>query len=313
MAIVEQYTSRDMRITERGTVMTTIHKSRDGDLAVLPQIGEPFSAQRPDLVCQDIDVHWIDNVNNEVTINWSTRNAPNRELRADKVASTIETFNFSLESKDGSTFTDAVTEEVKFWEREFFDVFFGAWEAGTVYTAGLWQQNDDNYFECIKSHTSSAAGAAGDEPGVGADWETFWAIRKPVAPDLTLYEPRVSMARTVHVSKWEWPLIRDLVGTVNNADFIKTLKAELPESVREITYTTDNEDDTGHWLFFGADVRPVGNNDVEVSMEFLYSFTLWNEPHGVVTNNYRLENFLLLPQPTDPDLTQNNDLGRDPI
>lgn len=27
---------------------------------------------------------------------------------------------------------------------------------------------------CVRSHTSSAAGATGDEPGVGNDWETFW-------------------------------------------------------------------------------------------------------------------------------------------
>ena len=53
------------------------------------------------------------------------------------------------------------------WARE--------WTTAALAISTLLTHNAVNY-TCVRSHTSSAAGAAGDEPGVGNDWETFWRI-----------------------------------------------------------------------------------------------------------------------------------------
>ncbi len=311
MSIKEQFYSRSIRITDKGTLLTTNHKSNDGDLALLPQIGEPYSDLRLDLVCQDINVEWIDNENNEVTINWTTRNAPVRQALADKTVSTHERFSFSVEGVDGTTFVDN-DGTAQDWPVLWGDVYISAWAATTPYDAGQWRKNDNAFFQCKVDHTSSAAGTTGNEPNVGSSWEDKWERKPPVPPALTIFKPRIVLSKSVHVTKWLWPVIRDLVGSVNNTDFLRTTAIQIPTTVREITYDLDREDDTGHWLFFGADVDPVGNNDVRVDMEFVYSFTKWNEPEGVTTNSYPEFDFALLPQPTDPDITQDNDIGRTP-
>lgn len=51
------------------------------------------------------------------------------------------------------------------WARE--------WTTAALAISTLLTHNAVNY-TCVRSHTSSAAGATGDEPGVGDDWETFW-------------------------------------------------------------------------------------------------------------------------------------------
>lgn len=53
------------------------------------------------------------------------------------------------------------------WARE--------WTTAALAASTLLTHNAVNY-TCVRSHTSSAAGATGDEPGVGNDWETFWRV-----------------------------------------------------------------------------------------------------------------------------------------
>lgn len=36
-------------------------------------------------------------------------------------------------------------------------------------------------YRCIKAHTSSAAGVAGDEPGVGANWPLYWVVDSTIS------------------------------------------------------------------------------------------------------------------------------------
>jgi len=53
------------------------------------------------------------------------------------------------------------------WARE--------WTTAALTASTMLTHNAVNYI-CVRSHTSSAAGAVGDEPGVGNDWETFWMV-----------------------------------------------------------------------------------------------------------------------------------------
>ena len=315
MSIKEQFYSRSIHITQRGTILTTNYKINDGDLAFLPLIGEEYSAARPDLVCQDIQSDWIDNENNEVRITWTTRNAPVRQALADKTTSTHERWSFSTEAVDGESFKDQVDDISKSWNRIYNLATLPDWAASTGYDAKDNVLNDNNFYTALEDHTSSIAGATGDEPGVGDDWETKWKLSEPEVPQLTIFKPRIVLNWSVHVSVWEWPVMRELIGTVNDRDYLKSLVIAFPNTVREITYDLDADDDTGHWLFSGADIDPVGNKDVRVNMTFVYSFQKWNEPEGLPAgdaNIYPTANFNLLPQPTDPDNSQNNDIGRTP-
>jgi len=47
----------------------------------------------------------------------------------------------------------------------------GAWASGTDYKKNQQTANDGDLFVCLENHTS----AAGNEPGTGASWETYWA------------------------------------------------------------------------------------------------------------------------------------------
>ncbi len=58
-------------------------------------------------------------------------------------------------------------ESVKLWTRE--------WITKSL-TASSVVTNGGNTYTCIRSHTASAAGAAGSEPGVGSQWKMYWAL-----------------------------------------------------------------------------------------------------------------------------------------
>lgn len=49
-----------------------------------------------------------------------------------------------------------------------------AWVALTPYVEGDIRSDGGNNYICINAHTSSAAGAGGNEPGVGATYTTYW-------------------------------------------------------------------------------------------------------------------------------------------
>ncbi|MFC2009330.1 carbohydrate-binding protein [Chloroflexota bacterium] len=48
----------------------------------------------------------------------------------------------------------------------------GSWAFSTAYTVDDAVENDGSSYICIQVHTSSA----GNEPGVGASWETYWNL-----------------------------------------------------------------------------------------------------------------------------------------
>lgn len=51
-------------------------------------------------------------------------------------------------------------------------VIFGGWLIATAYTAGLAVTNGGDTYYCYADHTA----AAGNEPGVGANWQDFWTL-----------------------------------------------------------------------------------------------------------------------------------------
>ena len=59
------------------------------------------------------------------------------------------------------------TQNLGLWARE--------WTTAALAASTELTHNAVDYI-CVRSHTSSAAGATGDEPGVGDDWETFWKL-----------------------------------------------------------------------------------------------------------------------------------------
>lgn len=55
-------------------------------------------------------------------------------------------------------------------------VWKNAWVTATAYSVNDAVSDNNVAYVCISAHTSSAAGAGGDEPGVGASWATKWAV-----------------------------------------------------------------------------------------------------------------------------------------
>ena len=84
-----------------------------------------------------------------------------------------------------------------------------AWTAGAAYVPNVPVRHGGANYVCIKSHTS-VAGAPGDEPGVGANWPTYWRLAK-TAYEVYVLEPQVGTQMDTI-----WPVWIDdtLTGTV---------------------------------------------------------------------------------------------------
>ncbi|KKN71433.1 hypothetical protein LCGC14_0421550 [marine sediment metagenome] len=120
MAIVELYTSREMHITKEGTTLTRYFSISDDDwnawtdgTTTLPEIGEIFSENRPDLRVTDIRNRWRSNKECEVEFTYSKMGMNFREKETDKIASMRDTFDFSVQAVSGMKFhdTDANAKE----------------------------------------------------------------------------------------------------------------------------------------------------------------------------------------------------------
>ena len=53
---------------------------------------------------------------------------------------------------------------------DYYDL--DAWAVSTSYSVDDLVKNNSKRYKCIQNHTSSAD----DEPGVGANWETYWTL-----------------------------------------------------------------------------------------------------------------------------------------
>lgn len=90
---------------------------------------------------------------------------------------------------------------VRRWEPAYAEYILGLtnWTAATAYVVGdvVSGKAAGSYityeYECTSAHTSSAAGAAGNEPGVGATWTTYWRYNGRIRTvDLDIPAPTIA-------------------------------------------------------------------------------------------------------------------------
>lgn len=140
------------------------------------------------------------------------------------------------------------------------------------------------------------------EPTQPKIWAEVWAAdhaanTKENVPPLSIYKPTLTFTREMYLSGWLFNTIADAIGTVNSSDWIKQT-VNVWDGKRDVFYDITG-DDTGKWLFSGYDASKEGDLNVKVIMEFTYSFTGWNKPHGVAANLYPTYDFNALPFPKD--------------
>ncbi len=133
-------------------------------------------------------------------------------------------------------------------------------------------------------------------------WVTVWenadaANKEDNVPPLNIYKPTLTFSRMMYVSIWNFNTITSAIGKINNADWAKQFKIRWIGR-RDVFYDITG-DDTGKWLFSGFNADKIGDENVKLTMEFIYNFTGWNKPYGVEAFLYDTTDFDLLPFPTD--------------
>jgi hypothetical protein len=118
MTVSERAGSRKMHITKEGTTLTQIFtctltdwENEDSDI---PVIGDYWEV-RPELVVSDIWLTWIDNLNCEVEVIYSTKGVEFVEKRPDKVSAVKESYNFSTAVEAANEYIDASDSSAKIW------------------------------------------------------------------------------------------------------------------------------------------------------------------------------------------------------
>ncbi len=118
MAVVEQFNSRKMHITDEGTVLTQFFKATAEDWAAadpaIPKVGDVWP-DRTDLVVTDVWQTWLDNVNTMIEVVYSTIGGVFKGKRANKSSGVKDDFNFSLTVEDGSQYVDQVSGDATTW------------------------------------------------------------------------------------------------------------------------------------------------------------------------------------------------------
>ncbi len=72
------------------------------------------------------------------------------------------------------TFRNAITASTNAKTVTAIPSYRGSWAPSTEYAVHDLVQDGGRYWVCKKTHTSSSAGASGNEPGVGASYTTYW-------------------------------------------------------------------------------------------------------------------------------------------
>lgn len=313
MAVTELYTSRQMHITKEGTTLTQIYTCSDTDLiawgdgtTALPVLGLPWSPYREDLRVTDIRTWWINNKACRVEVLYSTQGLSYPRNLPDKQSSITTMFDFSYEpiqlNNQDDKYWDYIDVASATWGSKF-KTKYTAWANATGYTAGNIRENDAVIYECRLNHTSSAS----DEPGTGAEWETGgfwrWVIELPPVPEPCA---DIVMTEKMNVSSWNWNAIKDTIGKVNQADWLKAYVRKL--RTRKVVWVDITGNDTGHWLLTGFHCDEIGYRNYEITLTYAHNYAGWNKPYGLTLGIYQTANFGVLPYPDDPDDTVDNGL-----
>ena len=311
MAVKELYTSREMHITKEGTTLTQIFSCSDTDvnnwgdgITALPVLGLPWSPHREDLRITDISVRWENNKVATIEALYSTQGLSYPRNLPDKQSSLTTVFDFSYEpiqlNNQDDKYWDYVDIASATWGSKF-KVKYTSWANATGYVAGYIRENDAVIYECILNHTSSAA----DEPGTGAEWATYWTrvVELPPVPEP---DALIVMTEKMNLSGWDWNAIKESIGKVNDADWLKAYVRKL--RTRRVTWIDITGDDTGHWLFTGFHCEEIGYRNYEATLTYTHNYAGWNAPYGLTLGLYQTANFNVLPYPTDIDDYVNDGL-----
>ncbi len=118
MAVVEQFDSRKMHITDEGTVLTQFFNALADDWAAadpaIPVVGDTWP-DRPDLVVTDVWLTWLDNTNCMIEAVYSTIGGVFKGKRANKISGVKDDFNFSLVVDDASQYIDQDSGDPAVW------------------------------------------------------------------------------------------------------------------------------------------------------------------------------------------------------
>ncbi len=283
MAVTELYTSREMHITKEGTALTQIFTCSDTDLNNWGDgtTALPIIGQAWSTVREDLRV-------TDIRTWWLN----NKNCRVEALYSTVGlAYRSHLPDK-----TSSITSE--------FD-FSLVTEDATRY----WNYHPTTSDERVVK--------------IWADvWEAASANNTvDNVPPLQVLKPSIVHTLTFNIEQWKFSEIRRLIGTVNDADFIKEIIYKRIDGKPGTKPHWEPDDatgvDTGQWLFAGFNSRQVGDGNCEIVATFIYSFgfildetqtdeknkypNMWNKPYGVTAYLYRRANFKNLPLPDDTD------------
>jgi len=310
MAVTEDYTSRGMHITKEGTTITQLYTCSDDDInawgdgvTALPILGLPWSPYREDLRVTDIRTWWLNNKNARVEVLYSTQGLSYPRNLPDKMSSITTVFDFNYEplqlNLQDDKYYDFVDTAWTTWGIKF-SVKYTAW-AAEAQVAGYIRTNDYVIYLCKENHT----GAAGNEPGTGPEWATYWerVVELPPVPKPTA---NIIMTEKMNLSGWDWNAIKNTIGKVNQKDWLKAYVKKLGD--RRVAWIDITGDDTGKWLFSGFRCEEIGYRNYEATLTYIHNYDGWNTPYGLTLGIYQTANFDVLPYPTNPDDTQNDGL-----
>jgi len=154
-----------------------------------------------------------------------------------------------------------------------------------------------------------------DTSGEEKNWPELWAAAHADytvenAPPLIYYRPHLVLTERFNISGWDFNVAKDLMGAVNNADFLKQFKDKYPNQYRDIYYDVTG-DDTGNWLMAGFHVEDTGDFNSEIILTYVYDWDGWNTPFSsqlakkgvsaIETNMYWKEDFDTRPYPENTD------------
>ncbi len=122
MAIKELYTSREQHITKDGQTVSRYFictkaewNARTDGLVTIPNIGDIWGINRPDLIVSDIVQTWLDSDKCKIEVLYSTKGTEFREKKANKIGSIIPKWDFRCEAKYVDSYYDTSSKTYKLW------------------------------------------------------------------------------------------------------------------------------------------------------------------------------------------------------
>jgi hypothetical protein len=124
----------------------------------------------------------------------------------------------------------------------------GAWAVSIPYSVNDAVEDDGSSYICIQGHTSSA----GDEPGTGGDWETYWDLfaQSGYSEDISQIIDEIGILQdTTDDIQNDVATLQDSVDSLSNSAIIMESDAgvhDITTSVEETVVPTQTYDEVAH-------------------------------------------------------------------